>query len=125
MTKTVKKRFDIAVTGPNQVFSKTFELDKQITLVKGLLLTSDKDDLLYFRGSQKIEINKQEYFPEHYESKLLQSGINVSPNARYFDLGNVPAGNGAVKVDYQDADDGRSQFIPYRVSVYLDCIIEE
>jgi hypothetical protein len=124
MINTEKIRFDIAVTSPNQLYNKNFELGKHITHVTGLLVTADKEDLLYFRGTQKIEINKQVYFPENYESKLLHSGINVPPNARYYDLGEVPAGNGSLKVDYRDTDDGRSQFVPYRVSVYLDCKIE-
>lgn len=124
MPRRIKKRYDIAVTAPNQAFSKSFELDKQITHVKGLLMTADKEDLLYFRGSQRIELNKEEYFPENYESKLLHCGDNVGPNHKYYDMENAPAGNGVLKVDYRDSEDGRSQFIPYRVSVYVDCISE-
>ncbi|MGZ4065027.1 MAG: hypothetical protein ACXVP0_18765, partial [Bacteroidia bacterium] len=90
-----------------------------------LLLTSDKDDLLYYRGSQKIEINKEEYFPDGYESKLLMSGINVSPKQRYYDLGGVNPGNGSVKITYLDTEDGRTSFTSYRVSLYLDCETED
>jgi hypothetical protein len=89
--------------------------------VRGVLLTSDKDDLLYYRGSQRIEINKEEFFPDNYESKLLMSGINVSPKQRYYDLGGVNPGNGSVKVVYQDTEDGRTVFAAYRVSLYMDC----
>ena len=121
MKNTIKKRLDIFITEPDKTFSKTFELDKTISLVKGILLTSDKDDMLYYRGSQKLEINKQEIFPENYESKLLMSGINVSPNGRYYDVGDLPVGNGSVKVDYKDTGDGRSGFETYRVSIYLNC----
>jgi hypothetical protein len=120
---TIKKRFDLSVTEPNKVFSKTFELDKSITHLKALLLTSDKDDLLYYRGSQKIELNKEEIFPENYESKLLQSGINVSPNQRYYDLGSKPVGDGSIKLEYKDSHDSRAGFMPYRVSLYVDCVI--
>ena len=70
MLKPVKKRYDIQVTAAGQNISKSFDLDKNIKSVKGLLLTSDKDDLMYYRGSQRIEINKEEYFPDNYESKL-------------------------------------------------------
>src|SRR4051812_16975329 len=110
MFKTVKTRFDIQITEANQSVSKTFELDKSIGSVKGLLITSDKDDLLYYRGTQKIEINKEEYFPENYESKLLMSGLNVPPKQRYYDLGSVSPGNGSVKIVYTDQDDGRTGF---------------
>lgn len=118
---TAKKRFDLNITQANKTFSKDFELDKTIIAIKGVLLTADKDDLLYFRGTSKIEINKEEYFPDNYESKLLMSGINVPPKNRYYDLGNVPAGNGIVKLSFTDLDDGRTAFAPYRVSIYLDC----
>ena len=125
MLKPVKKRFDLQVTDANKTVSKTYELDKNIKAVKGVLITSDKDDLLYFRGSQKIEINKEEFFPENYESKLLMSGINVSPKQRYYDLGNVAPGNGLVKLTFTDTDDLRTPFSPYRVSLYLDCEMED
>ena len=124
MLKPIKKRFDIQITVNNQSVSKPFELDKNIVAVNGLLLTSDKDDLLYYRGSQKIEINGEEYFPDNYESKLLMSGINVSPKQRYYDLGGVNPGNGTIKLSYQDTDDARTPFVPYRVSLYVDCSIQ-
>lgn len=122
--QTVKKRFDISVTEPDKIFSKSFELDKNIVSVKGILFTSDKDDMLYYRGSQKVEINKEEIFPENYESKLLLSGINVSPNNRYYDLGSQPAGNGTIKVEYKDTEDTRAAFVPYRVSLYVECVLQ-
>lgn len=125
MLKPVKKRFDIQIILPNKTVSKTFELDKNIKFVKGALVTSDRDDLLYFRGTQKIEINKEEFFPENYESKLLMSGVNVPPKQRYYDLGNINPGNGSVKIEYTDLEDIRTAFMPYRVSLYLDCEMEE
>ena len=121
MKNIVKKRFDISITEADKTFSKSFELDKAIVFVKGILFTSDKDDLLYYRGSQKVEINKQEIFPENYESKLLMTGINVSPNQRYYDVGDVPVGNGSVKLEYKDTPDGRTAFEPYRITIYLKC----
>ncbi|HEX7412699.1 MAG TPA: hypothetical protein VF411_01545, partial [Bacteroidia bacterium] len=72
--------------------------DKNIVKVNGLLVTSDKDDILFYRGTQKIEINMEEYFPGNYESKLLMSGINVGLRQRYYDLGGVAPGNGLVKI---------------------------
>lgn len=121
MKNIVKKRFDINITEADKIFSKSFELDKTIAFVNGILFTSDKDDLIYYRGSQKVEINKQEVFPENYESKLLMTGINVSPNQRFYDVGDLPVGNGNVKVEYKDINDGRTTFEPYRISIYLKC----
>ncbi len=125
MPKRIKKRFDIEITEDNTVHSKTFELDKNITLVHGILFTSDRDDLLYYRGSNKIEINRQEIFPEGYETKLLMTGLNVSPNDRFYNLGGIPPGNGKLKVDFKDNTEERLGFSYYRVSIYLDCEISD
>lgn len=124
MLKRVKKRFDLNVETNNQVVTKTFELDKTIKNIKGILITSDRDDLIYYRGTQKIEINAQEIFPESYESKLLMTGINVSPHKRYYDLGNVDPGNGQVKVTFVDVG-VQEEFEEYRVSLYLSCEMED
>jgi hypothetical protein len=120
--KTIFEIFTLEITSADKVYSKTFDLDKSVTAVKGVLFTSDKDELLYYRGSQKIEINKEEIFPEHYESKLLLSSIHVPPNQRYHVLDNQPVGNGIIKVEYRDRSDVRAQFTPYRITLYLDCI---
>ena len=125
MLKATKKRFDIKILVANSTVSETFELEKNIVKVHGVLVTSDKDDLLYYRGTQKIEINKEEFFPDNYESKLLMSGINVAPKQRYYDLGNVNPGNGIIKLTYTDNEDGRTAFVPYRVSLYVDCEMED
>lgn len=125
MTTTIKKRFDINVTQQDAVASKTFDLDKNIVKVHGLVFTSDRDDLLYYRGTGKVEINRQEIFPEGYELKLLMTGLNVSPNDRYYQLGGVIPGNGNVRVDFKDNDTAVIGFVPYRVTLYLDCEITE
>ena len=125
MGKRIKKRFDIDVTTANTIHPKTFELDKNITAIHGLLMASNRDDLMYYRGSQKIEINREEIFPEGYESKLLITGINVSPNDRYYNLGGKVPGNGKINLEYKDTDHDSIGFTPYRISIYLDCEISD
>lgn len=124
MKQIIKKRFDIIVREPKQTVKEQFELDKNVTRITGLLLTSDREDLLYHRGSQKIEINNEEIVPEKYESKLLLSGMNVSPNERFYKINNTATGNRLLKIEYVDTDDGRSYFSVYRVSIYVECEIE-
>ena len=124
MKQIIKKRYDLQVTTPNSIVREQFELEKNVTRVTGILLTSDREEMLYLRGSQKIEINNEEYFPEKYESKLLVSGMNVSPNDRYYRIQNNSAGNRIMKVEYADTGDGRASFSPYRVSIYLECEVE-
>ena len=121
MGQRVKKRFDIYVTEIGAVYSKTFELDKTISLIHGLVFTADRDDLLYYRGTAKIEINREEIFPEGYEIKLLMTGLNVAPDERFYTIGPLSTGNGKIKVDFKDNPDNRLAFAAYRVSIYLDC----
>src|ERR1051326_1363919 len=115
MTKTEYKRFDLRVTAANSTVSQTFELDKNFVAVKGLMLSSDRRDLLFFRGSQRIEINKDELFPDQYLSELLMSGINVPIDLRYYNLGSVDTGNKIVKMDFKDSDAFGTAFAPYTV----------
>jgi hypothetical protein len=124
MSKRVKKRFDLQVGAASSIISQTFELDKTVEKVHGILFASDRDDLMYYRGSAKVEMNSDEIFPEGYETKLLMSGLNVSPNDRFYNLGGIPPGNFKVKVDYKDTADARLAFAAYRVSIYLDVEIK-
>jgi hypothetical protein len=124
MSKRVKKRFDLQVAGAASITSQTFELDKTVEKIHGILFAGDRDDLMYYRGSAKVEINSEEIFPEGYESKLLMCGLNVSPNDRFYNLGGILPGNFKIKVDYKDTPDTRLAFFPYRVSIYLDVEIK-
>ncbi len=125
MGNRIFKIFHIDITDENGLHSKSFELDKTITKIHGILFTADRDDLLYYRGSNKVEINRQEIFPEQYASKLLMSGVNVSPNDRYYNLKGIEPGNGKIKVDYKDSETTVIPFSTYRVSIYIECEISE
>ena len=125
MIKKIKKRFDLNVPTANTMHSGNFELDKNITKIVGLTITSDREELMYYRGTQRIEINREEIFPEGYESKLLMSGINVSPNQRYYDLGGIEPGNSKIKMEYRDNPSTLAAFAAYRVTLYVDCEMTE
>lgn len=117
----IKERFDIEVTSANRQYKASFELDKNANELLGIALTSDRDDLLFYRGSQKIQLNDRELFPEGFESKLLMSGLNVAPDERMITVGSIPTGNGVLDVWYTDVDHDLGVFVPYRVSVYTFC----
>ena len=121
----IKERFDITVSSPNEVFKGDFELDKNAKIVYGIALTTDREDLLFHRGSQKIQLNDSELFPENFESKLLMTGLNVSPNSRMIKVGNVKSGNGKLEVWYRDTDGGSARFTPYRVTIYVFSYADE
>lgn len=120
MLKPYYKRFDLNITGANKTVKQTFELDKSVKAIRAIGLESNRDDLLYYRGAQRIEINQDEIFPEGYSSKRLMSGLNVSPNHRSYRIREIPAGNGLIKIEYTDADDGRTVFAPYIVSLIIE-----
>ena len=120
--KYVKKRFSFLVDTANKAYTPKFDLDRNIKLVCGLLMSADNPSLLFYRGSQRIELNGEELFPEDYEARLLMSGISVPPHQKYTDLGDgVVAGNGELKLLFKDADNPQTVFQPYTVSIYLQC----
>ncbi len=115
----IKERFDIKIENNDQVTKAAWELDKNANLLYGLLLTSDREDLLYYRGSQKIRLNDQELFPEDFESKLLMTGLAVSPNDRMVKVGLIETGNGRIEVSFKDQTHPKVKFTPYTVSFYF------
>ena len=122
--KIIYKKYSFQVTAADQPYSKKFDLDKNIKLIRGLLLSSEMPNLLFYRGSQRIEISGDELYPENFESRLLMSGLNVPPDQKYVDLGDgVFSGNGEVKITYQDTSNPLAAFQPYQVHLVLKCEI--
>ncbi len=119
----VKKRYFFQVTTPDQSYPLTFELDRNIKIVRGLLMSADQPNMMFYRGTQQIVLNGLELFPAGYESRLLMSGISIPPDEKFADLGDVLAGNGELKLNYVDADNPIQYFNPYIVSIYLNCIL--
>ena len=120
--RLVDKVYSFAVESQGTLVNKKFDLDKNVKLVRGIILSSDKPNLLFYRGSQRIEISGDEIFPEDFESKLLMSGIAVAPDQKYRSLGNgVIAGNGEVKIQYKDTPNPNASFTTYKVIIILQC----
>ena len=115
----IKERFDIQIDTPNDIKKVEWELDPNAEIMFGITVTSDQEEQLYYRGSQKIRLNDQELFPEDFESKLLMSGLSVSPNHRMVKIGDVKSGNNRVEVWFKDQDHPNLKFSPYKVSFYL------
>ncbi|MBD3637199.1 MAG: hypothetical protein HUJ25_07610 [Crocinitomicaceae bacterium] len=117
----IKERFDLHVDGANKTVKGEFELDKNSHLLMGVAITSDQDQLVFYRGSQKIQLNDSELFPEGFESRLLMSSVSVPPNQRMVKIGLKETGNGRVEVWYTDKDhpNPNVKFRPYRVTFYF------
>jgi hypothetical protein len=121
-TRLVDKTFSFTVTAEG-IVNKKFDLDKNVKVVRGILLSSDRPIFLFYRGSQRIEISGDEIFPEDFESKILMSGLSVPPDQKYRTLGNgVVAGNGEVKIQYKDTYNPSAPVVdPYKVIIVLQC----
>ncbi len=118
--KIIKERFTVEITGAAQTFKASFEVDKNADKIIGVAISSDRDDILYYRGTQAIKINDEEFFPENFESKHLMSGINVSPNERFFRIGRINPGNRKVEIIYTDSGvDDLIGFSQHRVYLYV------
>lgn len=122
--KFIYKRFAFLVDTEEISYSKKFDLDKSIKAVTGLQISSNRPNMLFYRGTQRIEINGEEIYPENYESKLLMSGLSVPPDQRFVPVGLVPSGNGEVKINYRDNFDLEVAFTEYQVSIILKCILK-
>ncbi|MEZ4921872.1 MAG: hypothetical protein R2780_01760 [Crocinitomicaceae bacterium] len=117
----IKERFDLEVDAANKTVKGEFELDKNAKLLFGVAITSDQDQLVFYRGSQKMQLNDSELFPEGFESRLLMSSVSVPPNQRMIKIGLKETGNGRIEVWYTDQDhpNPAAAFRPYRVTFYF------
>jgi hypothetical protein len=118
----VDKIYTFLVDAEGQPVSKKFDLDKNVKVVHGIVMSSDKPNLLFYRGSQRIELSGEELYPEDFESKMFMSGLAVPPDQKYKSLGNaVVAGNGELKIQFKDTHNPNAPFSAYKVIIGLLC----
>jgi hypothetical protein len=120
--RLIDKTFTFLVEAEGQPVNKKFDLDKNVKVVHGIAISSDRPNLLFYRGSQRIELSGDELYPEDYESKMFMSGMSVAPDDKYKSLGNgVVSGNGEFKFQYKDTSNPNAVFAPYKVIITLLC----
>ena len=125
-SKIIKEWIDIQVNDPNSTVKDSFEIDKLAACVMGISITSNFDDQLYYRGSQRIAINDKEIYPEDYESKMLMHGLNVPVNHRIIRFGEIiEPGNRKVEIEFKDTDHPSAGFSPYRVRLYVYSLLAD
>jgi len=120
MITTIYKPFSFQVTEANKTVTANFELDKNIVGIKGIIIGSFQPELMYLRGSQRIEISKVEIFPENFLTQYIMIGVATPMNNRFKNLKDIIPGNRTVRVDYKDSDDGRTIFRPYTYHFALE-----
>ena len=125
MQKVLRRRVDLPeLSSSGQSVKQEYELNKHAVRITGILLTADRDDLMFHRGQVAVMINGEEVIPEDYHAKLLMSGLGVAPAERYFPVDLEP-GNGTVKITYSDQNNPAIAFTPYRVSFYIQFRTDE
>lgn len=124
MKKPYSKTFVFPVSSSGEYIKRTIEVDKSILNVTMVGLTANREELLYYRGSFRLEINKEEIFPEDTPAKKIYTLPSVDANHRSYKIGEVAIGNGQINFQYRDSEDGRTIFTPYTVLLLIDGIRE-
>jgi len=120
--------YTIPVTAANQSYPMKFDLDKNIKVLWALRISADQPQLLFYRGTQRIELSGDELYPDGTESKVFMSGINTPPDDKWRSIeegAGLPTGNEELKVIYVDADNPKAVFAPYNVYITLKCEIDD
>lgn len=125
MAKFFSKDFDVQVIAAGQTVRKTFELDKSVKVITRYTILSNREDLAYYRGSFRLEINKDEIAPEGYSVKKVMCWPSVAPDERIKSIGRKDTGNGQIDFEYTDTNDGLTVFQPYKVTLSVEGEREE
>lgn len=120
MRKPYSQTFNLQVTDNGKTVKKTFEVDKSVVVINAVALTSNREEVMYYRGSVRLEINKDEIYSEGTPAKEIYSLPSVDANKRPLGIGTIPTGNGLITLEYTDNEDGRTPFVAYTVSLTID-----
>jgi len=120
MTKLFSIDIDVQIATAGQTAKKTVELDKSVKAITHYTVYSNRDDLAYYRGTFRMEINKDEIIPDGYSTKKIMCWPTVSAEQRLKPIGKCPTGNGLVTFEYTDSNDGLTTFQPYTVTLSVE-----
>ena len=120
MKKFHSQTFNLSVSESGKTVKKTFEVDKSVVVINAVALNSNREELLYYRGTIRLEINKDEILSEGTSAKKIYALPSVDANNRSYRIGNIAPGNGLITLEYTDVEDGRTGFAPYIVSLTID-----
>jgi hypothetical protein len=123
MTYRRERQFILPITDAGKLHKQSFQLEKNAKAIKGISVSSDFPDYLYYRGSLGLFVNQQEVFQEGYDAKKLVFSTATGMNDRLAKV-DVPVGDGQVEVKFQDSEHPRTDFstLPagYRFILFLD-----
>ncbi|MCD6068907.1 MAG: hypothetical protein K0S33_3733 [Bacteroidetes bacterium] len=120
MSKFFSRDYDVQITAAAQTFRKTIELDKSVKAITHYTILSNREDLAYYRGSFKLDINKDEIAPDGYSVKKVMCWPTIPPDARLKSIGRRETGNGQIQFEYTDSNDGLTTFQPYVITLSVE-----
>jgi hypothetical protein len=125
MRKFFSNDIKLDITSAGQTFKQSAELDKSVVVINRYTILSNREDLAYYRGTFKLEINKNEIAPEGYSAKKVMCWPSVNPDSRQKTIGNVEPGNGLINFEFTDTNDGLTTFSAYTVTLSVEGEREE
>lgn len=111
---TLTDIFTIYVTEAGQRVTEEFEFNLDAYTLHGIQVTSDFEDLVFYRGTVGLYLGGFEIAPEEYDAKLLLSGLNVATGDRPQPT-SLDVGNNRFEVKYTDTEHPYAAFRPYKV----------
>ena len=113
-TKIQIIKIPVAQSGEKVKFSA--DTDKMYRQITGLYASLPEDKAVT-GTSLELKISDKEIFPEDFEIKMISTGMNVSPNERFYERINEEA-NGS-RIEGRLSDSGLADTYPYIAKLYL------
>jgi len=121
-TRLVENMFEITVTSAGETVEDSFTVPSIFKTIEDMLLTSNRKDLLAFRGKFRMNIGDQEIFTKNYRAELVMPGFHVSPNEKWrklLQVADLEKSGDEIEFSYTDDQNGTGNFAPYVVYLYV------
>jgi hypothetical protein len=121
MKLTKYQLIKVKVDTPEQIVKFSAETDKLFQKVQGIYVSMPKDES-HFGSTLELRIAEQEIFPEGFETKLLATSQNTSPNERFamFEPDEVVEAKGShIEGRFVDGGFVSGITFPYTMNIYL------
>lgn len=110
------KIIKVLVPEATSVVKFSADSDKMYKQITGIFASLPEDKAV--PGTLlELKIADKEIFPDEFEIKMITTGLNVSPNNRFYEKINEEAqGN---RIDGRFTDSGKADVYPYVAKIYL------
>lgn len=120
--RLVEDIFELEVATAGQTVEETFTLTSIFKTVEDMLLTSNRKDLLAFRGKFGMTIGDNQLFTKNYRAELVMPGFHVAPNNKWrklLSISDLEDTGDTIDFTYTDDANGSGVFAPYTVYLFV------